>query len=192
MPNLLYNYIFVSLHFTFSAFPMIIQISVSRFRFVNALSIATLLPSLRGKHYFHPLLLSLVGSVSLYALRHYYHPPFLLLSLWRVKKFRHGYIQIFKLSHVNFHPPDRVQVRENKDWVMHLFFKKFAKKKKKIGHLVGNWKKSGPQSRNHVSKISRFRVTGQKPKSKKGPKSQITRQKKFSGSSRWYQPLILY
>ena len=90
MPNLLYNYIFVSLHFTFSAFPMIIQISVSRFRFVNALSIATLLPSLRGKHYFHPLLLSLVGSVSLYALsiatllpslrgKHYFHP--LLLSL---------------------------------------------------------------------------------------------------------------
>ena len=55
------NYIFVSLHFTFSAFPMIIQISVSRFRFVNALSIATLLPSLRGKHYFHPLLLSLAS-----------------------------------------------------------------------------------------------------------------------------------
>ena len=69
-------------------------------------------------------------NVSLYALRHYYDPPFLLLSLWRVKNFRHGYIQIFKLSHVNFHPPDRVEVRENKDWVMHLFFKKFAKKKK--------------------------------------------------------------
>ena len=120
MPDLLYNYIFVSLHFTFSAFPMIIQI-------VNALSIATLLPSLRGKHYFIPLLLSLVASVSLYALREYYHPPFLLLPLWRVINFRHGYIQIFKLSHVNFHPLD--SVRENKDWVMHLFFKKFAKKK---------------------------------------------------------------
>ena len=133
MPDLLYYYIFVSLHFTFSAFPMIIQISVSRFCFVNALSIATLLPSLRGKHYFHPLLLSLVSSVSLYALRHYYHPPFLLLSLWRVKNFVMDIddIQIFKLSHVNFHPPDNVQVRENKDWVMHLFSKNLQKKKKK-------------------------------------------------------------
>ena len=87
-------------------------------------------------------------------------------------------IQIFKLSHVNFHPPDRVQVRENKDWVMHLFFKKFAKKKKNRPYCR-KLKKSGPQSRNHASKISRFRVTGQKPKSKKGPKSQITRQNFF-------------
>ena len=69
------------------------------------------------------------------------------------------------------------------------FFSKNLQKKKKIGHLVGNWKKSGPRSQNYVSKISRFRVTDHKPKSKKWPKSQITRQKKFLESSRWYQKM---
>ena len=98
------------------------------------------------------------------------------------------YSNIQTVTSVNFHPPDRVQVRENKDWVMHVFFKKFAKKKKKIRHLVGNWKKSGPHTQNHVSKISRLRVTGQKPLSKKGPKSVIIRQKKLVRLRfRWYQ-----
>ena len=69
------------------------------------------------------------------------------------------------------------------------FQKKVNPPKKWIGYLLGNWKKSGPQSRNHASKISRFWVTGQKPKSKKGPKSQITRQNIFLGSSRWYQKM---
>ena len=72
---------------------------------------------------------------------------------------------------------------------MHLLFKKFAKQQKNRPSCR-KLKKSGPQSRNHVSKISRFRVTGQKPKSKKGPKSQITRQKIFLGSSRWYRKML--
>ena len=126
MPDLLYNYIFVSLHFTFSAFPMIIQVSVSRFRFVNALSIATLLPSLRGKHYFHPLLLSLVGSVSLYALRHYYHPPFLLLSLWRVKNF---VMDIFKYTNCHM-SISTLRSSTRKSGLGHApFFQQICKKK---------------------------------------------------------------
>ena len=52
-------------------------------------------------------------------------------------------------------------------------------------------KKMGAQNRNHMSKMSRFRVMGQKGDSKKGPKSQITRQKKFSGTSEWYQSIGL-
>ena len=49
----------------------------------------------------------------------------------------------------------------------------------------------GAQNRNHISNMSRFRVMGQKGDSKKGPKSQITRQKGFSVTSEWYQSIGL-
>ena len=47
-------------------------------------------------------------------------------------------------------------------------------------------KKMGVQDRNHISKMSRFRVMG-----KKGPKSWITPEKIFLGTSEWYQSIGL-
>ena len=49
----------------------------------------------------------------------------------------------------------------------------------------------GPQNRNHISKTSRFRVTGQIRKTKKWPKYQMTLQIIFEGTSQWYQSIGL-
>ena len=49
----------------------------------------------------------------------------------------------------------------------------------------------GAQNRYHISKMSRFRVTGQKGDSKKGPKPRITPEKTFLGTSKWYQSIGL-
>ena len=63
--------------------------------------------------------------------------------------------------------------------------------KKWIGHLIGNWKILGPQHRKYTEKNSRFRVMGQKEDSKKGPKSWITPEKTFLGTSECYQSIGL-
>ena len=49
----------------------------------------------------------------------------------------------------------------------------------------------GPQNRKHTAEMSRFRVMRQKEDSKKRPKSQITPEKNFWGTSEWYQSIGL-
>ena len=71
------------------------------------------------------------------------------------------------------------------------FQKSSTPPKKWIGHPIGNWKIMGPQNRKYTEKNSRFRVMGQKEDSKKGLKSWITPEKKFLGTSEWYQSIGL-